>query len=200
MDTKSNKPLQREYLTKTTLMLLFLVLLGGFIAWKLSTGESLDRFQLSTVDLVLLGFATLRLGRLIAYDLITEPIRLPFARTVPDETGAGDSVEPKGSGIQRALGQLLSCPICSGTWAGAILVYGLYAWPGPTRVVITILGVVGIAEVLNSLIEALSWSGQQSRTQAGAILKAGRVEPRQPVDLEPLPYEEQASEKRRSIH
>jgi len=200
MDTKPSKSVQREYLTKSTLMGVFLVVMAGFIVWRLSTGQNLDAIQLSAIDLALLGFATLRLGRLMAYDLITEPLRLPFTRTAPDETGAGDSVEPKGSGVQKALGQLLSCPICSGTWAGAVLVYGLYAWPGPTRVVVTILGVIGIAEVLNALIEALSWSGQQSRTQAGAILKAGRAEPKSSVDMEPLPYEEHAPEERRSVH
>jgi hypothetical protein len=29
----------------------------------------------------------------IAYDVVMEPLRWPFARTVPDETGAGRSVE-----------------------------------------------------------------------------------------------------------
>ncbi|NMB87163.1 MAG: DUF1360 domain-containing protein [Chloroflexi bacterium] len=126
---------------------------------------------MSWIDLVLLGFAVLRLGRLIAYDLITEPLRAPFTRTVPDGTGAGDSVEPRGRGVQHTIGQLISCPICSGTWIAAFLVYALYAWPEPARVFITILGAIGIAEVLNGLLESLSWSGQLSRTQSGAILR-----------------------------
>src|SRR4051794_37897940 len=53
-------------------------------------------------DLALLGFATYRLGRLAAFDKVTEPLRLPLTTTVPDASGAGETVVPKGAGIRRA--------------------------------------------------------------------------------------------------
>jgi hypothetical protein len=49
----------------------------------------------------------------------------------------------------------------------ALLVYGLYLFPGPARVFLTFMGVVGAAELLNSLVEALCWSGQLSRSTSG---------------------------------
>jgi hypothetical protein len=81
-------------------------------------------------------------------------------------------VEPKGRGLQRALGQLISCPICAGTWSAGLLVLGMYAFPGPVRILITILGAIGAAEVLNSVIEGSSWSGQLARAKTGVINRA----------------------------
>lgn len=127
-----------------------------------------ERLELRPIDLALLGVSTYRLGRLAAYDKVLEPYRQPFTKTVPDETGAGDTVEPRGRGARQALGELISCPICAGTWIAAGLVYGLHLAPGATRVFMTIMGSIGIGELLNALTEALSWSGQAARTEAGS--------------------------------
>jgi hypothetical protein len=174
MKPASDHSVRDEYITKLVVTGGFFAIFAAFVIWKANAGESLDAFLVSPSDLALLAFATLRLGRLIAYDLVLEPLRQPFTRTVKDVTGAGDTVIPRGKGVQRALGQLISCPTCAGTWGGALLVYGLYAWPGPTRLMVTILGVVGIAELLNALIESLSWSGLLSRARSGSIFKKSR--------------------------
>ncbi len=170
MVPKIDQSSRQEYLTKTTLSVFFLLIFVLFIFW-MSREHALEKITLSPLDLVLLGLATFRLGRLVAYDRVMEPLRYPFARTVPDETGAGESVEPQGKGFRQAIGQLISCPICSGTWIAAILVYGFYAFPGPTRVFLTIAAVIGLAELLNALGEMMSWSGQLARTRAGSLMK-----------------------------
>jgi hypothetical protein len=185
--TDTRRDTRAEYATKSLLTLLFLSVFVAFAWWQR------DRiFQFSAFDLVLLSLATLRLGRLIAYDLVTEPIRAPFAQTVPDETGAGDSVEARGSGMQRALGQLISCPICAGTWVAAILVYALIALPQPTRIFLALTAAIGLAEILNSLIEALCWSGQNARTQAGSLVLSRRGKNRVGKAVPSNEYEETA--------
>jgi hypothetical protein len=180
MNNDSNQSDRREYATKGVLILLFLLIFAGFVYWMTFRGQGLAGFELRPIDLVLLILATFRLGRLIAYDVVMEPLRRPFARTVPDVTGAGESVEPRGTGVRRALGQLLSCPICAGTWVAAVLVYGLYAIPGPTRVFLIIMAVIGAAELLNAFEEAFCWSGQYARTMAGKqqLQRAGEVDGR----------------------
>jgi hypothetical protein len=160
-----------EYIAKLTITTIFLSVFALFIGWMLS-GPGLNVFQLSWLDLVLLILATYRMGHLISYDRVMEPLRALFTETKPDSTGAGDSVEPKGTGFQNAIGQLLCCPICTGTWSAAALVYALYVFPDPTRVFITILAAVGAAEFLNSAGELLSWGGQYARTMSGAQMKA----------------------------
>jgi hypothetical protein len=130
-----------------------------------------DSLDLRAVDLALLGVATHRLGRLVAYDVIAEPLRAPFATTVPDATGAGKTTVARGNGARQAIGELLTCPICAGTWIAAALVYGLQILPRPTRILITIMGVTGIAEILNAAVEALSWFGLVERKELGTRIR-----------------------------
>ncbi len=165
---KTSPPLRQEYAAKLILIGLFWLLFALVALLIASAHQTLDEFRLSTFDFTLLGFATLRLGRLVAYDLIVEPLRRPFTRTVPDKTGAGETVEPRGQGVRRALGQLISCPICAGTWIAAFLVYALSIFPGPTRLFLAMTAVIGLVELLNALLEAMCWLGHYVRTFSGA--------------------------------
>ncbi len=130
-----------------TLVGLFLALFAAIVDRGGRKGRNLD---IGALDLVLLGFTTYRSGRLIAYDRVTEPFRAPVTET------RGDSVEPEGTGAQRALGELLSCPTCVGTWVAGGLVYGLQVAPKPTRAVLLVVGASGVAELLDAATEALS--------------------------------------------
>lgn len=153
-----------ERTTYMVLLSLFLSLFAGFSWYK---GHRRQPITIQPFDLTLLGFATYRLGRLAAYDKVTEPLRRPFTRTQPDPSGAGDTVAPKGRGMQRALGELFSCPICTGTWIAAMLVYGLSLMPGPTRAFLAMMSAIGLAELLNAATEALQWTGEAERREAG---------------------------------
>lgn len=166
-DPQNRPGLLQEYATKTVLTLTFFAILISVIWWARDTGKGLEFFRLGVLDVVLVGFATVRLGRLVAYSHVMEPLRAPFTVTIPDETGAGETVDARGTGVRYAIGQLLSCPICVGTWCAAFLVYGLYIFPGPTHIFIYMTAAIGIAELLNALVEALSWSGQLTRTRTG---------------------------------
>lgn len=141
------------------------IFLGVFALFSLLTRRK--RTELKPFDLALLGLSSYRMGRMVSYDLVMQTIRAPFAETVPDPTGAGDTVVPKGAGWRRALGDLICCPICVGTWIAAGLVYGLELVPRPTRLLLSIMGSIGLGELLNALTEALSWVGQHAREQAG---------------------------------
>ncbi len=98
----------------------------------------------------MLILVTFRLGRLVSFDKVTEPLRQPFTETVEDSSGVGKTVIPVGSGMRHALGELLSCPICAGTWIAAALVYGLGLVPQLTRALLTIMAAVGGAELINA--------------------------------------------------
>jgi hypothetical protein len=128
-----------------------------------------SRLALPLSDWALLVGATFRLGRLVAFDKIFDPVRAPWTVTTLDETGAGQSVEARGAGAQRAIGELISCPICAGTWISAGLVYALHLFPGPARLFMTIMSTMGIVEMLNALTEYLSWTGRFARTEVGQV-------------------------------
>jgi hypothetical protein len=147
----------------------YLALVGLFLSLfaTFSTRLMRGRGEVTPLDVALLGMATFRAGRMVAYDQVLGPVREPFTETRPDESGAGDTTVPEGRGAQRALGELLSCPICAGTWIAAILTYGLHLLPGPTRVLLTILSAAGAAELLGATTEALSWGGAVARRRVG---------------------------------
>lgn len=164
---RSAQAVRREYLAKISLTGIFLAAFVLFIIFY----PGLQSFELSPFDLVLLGLATFRLGRLVSYDLITEPIRQAFTRTVKDITGVGSTVRPRGEGVRRAIGQLISCPICAGTWIAAFLVYALALFPKPTYVFLGMMAAIGLAELMHALVEGLSWAGLLSRTLSGVKLR-----------------------------
>lgn len=159
------KKQQQADLTKDTLAGVFLSVFGIF-AGRFGRRHR-RQLHLPPTDLILLSLSTFRLGRLVAFDKIFGPIRAPVAVTQPDETGAGDTTAPRGSGVRRSFGELITCPICAGTWIAAGLVYALHLWPGATRLFLTLTGAIGAAELLNALTEWLSWTSQAARKEAG---------------------------------
>ncbi len=178
MTGKSSQPTRSEYITKVFLILLFL---GGFalVIWIGNLfAPGWDAFKIDGLELLLLALATFRMGRLIAYDHVTEPLRAYFTRTVPDKSGAGLTVIATGTGVRRAFGQLLSCPICVGTWVAALLVYLLYFFPAPTKVFLIFTAVVGAAELIHNTTEALCWSGVLSRVRSGEVIRQQQAEKR----------------------
>ena len=153
----------QERLTYVSLIGLFISLFGAVVLGK---RRKLERFEITPTDMALLGLATYRAGRLAAYDRVTEPLRAPITETVPDEYEAGENVVADGAGTRKALGELISCPTCVGTWAAAGMLYGMQFAPGPTRLFAGILAVSGLAEILDSGVEALTWTGQAARKQS----------------------------------
>ena len=184
MNTKPDRSSQQEAATKVVFTIAFLVLFAVFIILTSRLIPLRLDTSPSVFDFVLLAFATMRLGRMVAYDRVMEPFRAPFTVTVHDKSGAGKTVIARGTGIRCSIGQLISCPICIGTWIAAVLVYALYAFPGPARVFIILSGAVGLAEMLNSLIEAFSWSGYLARTTAGLQMAAKKGQVNEPAKIE----------------
>lgn len=154
---------RQERAAYVTLIGLFLGVFGAFASRARGKDRALD---LRPLDVGLLGLATYRAGRLAAYDRVTEPLRDPFTETEPDEYGAGENVVAEGVGVRKAVGELVSCPTCVGTWVAAGLVYGLQVAPGPTRVLLAVLGTTGLAEVIDGASEALTWNAKAARKQS----------------------------------
>jgi hypothetical protein len=148
--------------TKLTLISIFLGVLATF------AGRVVRREQEVTLrpfDLLLLGLSSFRLGRMIAFEGVAAPLREPFTDTLDDSSGAGQTVVASGQGWRHVMGELVSCPICIGTWVAAFLVYGLHLLPRPTRVVLAIMSTTGVAELCYSVTEALDWNARAARRQ-----------------------------------
>jgi hypothetical protein len=125
------------------------------------------------------GLAAYRGGRAIAYNYIFSWLREPFTEVVDDSSGAGKSIEARGRGIRRALGELLCCPICSATWV-ALALTGLLVLAYQLGLVATfVLAASGVGEIFHWLSEQLEWRGRAAREEAGTawLWKNKRIRP-----------------------
>ena len=141
--------------------------LGSMATFTLTADRSKCTAAASPYDLVLLGLASYRIGRMLAYERVAAPLRASVTTTRPDPSGYGETVVARGNGARKAPGELLSCPICVSTWAAAGLVYGMQLAPAPTRVLAGTLGVAGVAELILGATEALNWQARAARRRCG---------------------------------
>ena len=96
-------------------------------------------------DVGLIGVATFRLSRLITKDKVMSGLRAPFTR-FDKAVGSGEVEEDaRGDGMQRAIGDLITCPYCIGLWVATGLTFGLLFAPRPTRLLASILTAVAIS-------------------------------------------------------
>lgn len=104
--------------------------------------------KLETRDIVLAGVATHKVSRLLAKDKVTSFIRAPFVR-YQEPAGQGEvSEEARGTGLRKAVGELLNCPYCLGQWVAAGFAVGLVAAPRPTRLVAAMYAAETMADFL----------------------------------------------------
>jgi hypothetical protein len=102
-------------------------------------------------DLALFALATQKLSRVITKDKVTSAFRAPFTE-VEGKGGAGELEErAKGHGLRRAIGELLTCPFCLGTWIASGFIYGFIFTPRVTRTLASIFAVSGVADFLQQL-------------------------------------------------
>src|SRR5437588_12563356 len=73
-----------------------------------------ERFALG--DLALLALGTHKLSRLITRDRVTRPLRAPFTEVDEEDPPVELSERATGTGLRRAVGELLSCPYCLDQW------------------------------------------------------------------------------------
>lgn len=110
----------------------FAALAGGFAAWFARSAHELPE-EMSTRDLLLVTVATHKLSRLVAKDRVTSAVRAPFTR-FEEDAGPGEvSEEARGSGLERAIGELVICPYCLGMWIASVFAAGLLVAPRATR-------------------------------------------------------------------
>src|SRR4051795_9890954 len=125
----------------------FGVAAAGFGAWFRRSRRELPE-RIDTRDLVLLTVATHKASRLIAKDRVTSTVRAPFTR-FDDDAGPSEVDEAaRGTGLRRAIGELVICPYCLGLWISAAFAAGLLVAPRSTRWVAGVLVTLSGSDVL----------------------------------------------------
>ena len=117
---------------------------GALVAFWSRRGDEIP----SGTDAALFGIATHKIGRIITRDWVTAPLRAPFTEYVGSAGGGEVNEHSRGSGLQRAIGDLLTCPWCIAPWVAAGLYSVFLANPRAARLIATGFTSVAISDVL----------------------------------------------------
>ena len=112
-----------------------------------------DRIAFS--DLALGAVATHKVSRLIAKDPVSSPFRAPFTKFEGQSGEAEVAEDVVGTGLQHAIGELLTCPFCLDVWVATSYILGLIAKPELARTVAGMFGIVAAADILQFGYDAL---------------------------------------------
>jgi hypothetical protein len=138
----------------------FLTAFAGSLLGLRRAGHELPE-RYSVLDVVTAGVATHKLSRRVTKDKVTGGLRAPFTKN-PEPVGHGEvEEEPRGTGLQLAVGELLVCPYCVGNWIAAGFGVGMVAAPRFTR----LIAYIYTAETLSDFLQ-LGYVAAEKRASA----------------------------------
>ena len=104
------------------------------------------------LDLVVLSAASFKAARTLARDEVTSFIREPFVRGEAHQGGE----EPVEGGMHQAIGELITCSRCAGTWAAAGLAATQILSPRFGRLLTWSLAAAGANDFLQAAFAGLT--------------------------------------------
>ncbi|MDQ6807099.1 MAG: DUF1360 domain-containing protein [Actinomycetota bacterium] len=119
-------------------------------------------------ELPVLAMATFTLADVIAKERVSTWLREPFVH----EGGDHKPMEPEGSGLQRAVGELLTCTRCVGTWSALGIVGLRTASPPVGRAASTVLALAGVNDLLQSGFRLLAERTNRAARETEAARRA----------------------------
>lgn len=137
-----------------------LVISGGII---LDSEAARPLGEITFMDVVLLGLATLRLTRLMVYDKITAFFREQFWDVVELKTKR--YLEKPKNGPRRTMADLFSCPWCIGMWAGATVTFFYYLTPYAWFPIV-VLAISGLGSFLQLFTNMVGWKAEEAKHDA----------------------------------
>ena len=143
MERATAPPPYRAYATITGVFVAGLALSGG-VARLLGR----DPREQTWLDLATLSAATFKASRTIARDDVTSFLREPFVEGDPGDPEDEHPVQT--GGVEQAIGELVTCSRCVGTWAAAGLATTQVLAPRFGRILAWTLACAGINDFLQA--------------------------------------------------
>ena len=106
----------------------------------------------SALDLIALSAATFKASRTLSRERVASFVRQPF---VEGDAEIGEDERPAGEGLQRAIGELVTCPRCVGAWTAAGLASAQVLSPEFGRLLTWSLGAAAANDFLHAAFKAL---------------------------------------------
>jgi hypothetical protein len=110
-------------------------------------------------QLLLVGTASHKVSRLLSKDKVTSPLRAPFTELEGKGGPAELEERSRGTGLRKAIGELLICPFCLGLWVIAGFSVGLLFAPRVTRFVASLFAALTISDFLQIAYKAAEEKG-----------------------------------------
>ena len=139
---------------------------AGGLAGAGALARVLDRdpFEHTTLDLAALALATFKLARTVSGDEVTSFLREPF---VEGHAHEGGEHPVESGGMRQAIGELVTCSRCVGTWVAAGLGATQIVAPRFGRLVTWTLGAGGLNDFLQAGFAALANKSNELEQRAG---------------------------------
>jgi hypothetical protein len=128
---------------------------AGGLATAGALARALDRDPQchTALDFAVLSAAAFKAARTLSHDEVTSFIREPFVRGRAHE---GVSEEPVEGGLGQAIGELVTCSRCAGTWVAAALATTQVVAPRFGRLLTWSLGAAAANDFLQAGFAALT--------------------------------------------
>jgi Protein of unknown function (DUF1360) len=137
----------------STLVGVFNLILAVFLFIVKRTGRQIPE-RIEAGDIALLGVATHKLSLMLAQDAVISPIRAPFTEYQEKESPKSVDEKPRGKGLQRSMGELITCQFCLGVWLASFFTYGLVLAPRVARLIASLFAVVTVSDHLHQIYKA----------------------------------------------
>jgi len=144
---------QRLY-SYSALMSVFNLIFTIFLLVAKGVGRAIPE-RVDSKDIALLGLATHKLSQIGAKDAVTSPLRAPFTELQETESQKNVKEKPRGEGLRRSVGELVTCQFCLGLWVASFFTYGLVLMPRVTRLMATIFTILTVSDHLHQTYKAL---------------------------------------------
>jgi hypothetical protein len=132
----------------------FNLIFAVFLLAARLAGRSIPE-RVDAKDIALLGMATHKLSLVGSQDAITSPLRAPFTELREKESPKKVHEKPRGEGLRRSVGELVTCKFCLSVWVASLFTYGLVLAPRVTRLVAALFSVVTVSDYLHQAYKAL---------------------------------------------
>jgi hypothetical protein len=138
----------------------------GGLAAAGALARALDRdpYEHTTLDLATLALATYKAARTLSRDEVTSFLREPF---VEGRAHRGGEDPLENGGMRQAIGELVTCSRCVGTWVAAGMGATLIVAPRFGRLLTWTLGAAGLNDFLQAGFAALTNKSNEIEGRVG---------------------------------
>ena len=148
----------------------YAAVMGTFLAGMgavsgLAAARNRPHSEMAPIDLALLGLATFKASRTVARDNVTSFAREPF---VEGEAYDGEDEKPThDTEMKQAIGELVTCTRCIGTWIGASLASVQILAPRTGRLLTSVLAAGAVNDFLLAGFSALTAKSNELEQRTG---------------------------------